>query len=90
MTTRRINTIWLLLVLATVLTWWLGESGAAVRSELLSAAIVLGLAAFKGALIALDYMELRHAPRLWRRLVLGWLVLVMALLLGASAWHALR
>lgn len=90
MTTRRINTIWLLLVLATVLTWWLGESGAAVRSQLLSAAIVLGLAAFKGALIALDYMELRHAPRLWRLLVLGWLALVMALLLGASAWHALR
>ena len=43
------------------------------------------LAAFKGALIALDYMELRHAPRLWRLLVLGWLALVAVVPL----WRAL-
>ena len=53
-----------------------------------SAAIVLGLSALKGALIVLDYMELRHAPALWRRLLLGWLAVVVVLLLAASAWHA--
>ncbi|MCE1251467.1 MAG: cytochrome C oxidase subunit IV family protein [Comamonadaceae bacterium] len=90
MTARRINTIWVLLLLATALTWWLGESGNAVRAEFVSAAIVLGLAAFKGYLIAMDYMELRHAPRLWRGLVLGWLLVVALALIGVSFWHSLR
>ena len=88
MTARRINVIWAILLLATALTWWLGESGSATRAELDSAAIVLGLSALKGALIVLDYMELRHAPALWRRLLLGWLAVVVVLLLAASAWHA--
>ena len=83
MSARRINTIWVLLLLATALTWWLGESGNAVRAEFVSAAIVLGLAAFKGYLIAMDYMELRHAPRLWRWVIIVTLTLIVALILLA-------
>lgn len=89
MSTRRIHLIWALLLLATLLTWWLGESGSAVRAEFISAVIVLGLAAFKGYLIAMDYMELRHAPRLWRSLVLGWLLVVTLALIAVSGWHSL-
>ena len=80
MTTRRINTIWLLLVLATVLTWWLGESGAAVRSELLSAAIVLGLAFAVWAIASGDPEMLK---------VQGWLFLV-SLPIYALIWWAAR
>ncbi|KAB2895908.1 MAG: cytochrome C oxidase subunit IV family protein [Burkholderiaceae bacterium] len=86
-TRRRIDTIWAALLCATALTWWLGESGAAVRAGLATACAVLGLSALKGTLIVLDYMELRHAPALWRRLLLGWLAAVVLVLLGASAWH---
>jgi hypothetical protein len=88
MTHRRINAIWTILLCATALTWWLGESGAAARAGLATACVVLGLSALKGALIVLDYMELRHAPALWRRLLLGWLTTVVVVLLAASAWHA--
>ena len=75
---HRIDLIALLLALATGATWWLGEGGHldVQRGVVLT---VLGLAAFKILLIALDYMELWHAPALWRRLVLGWLVVVIGL-----------
>ncbi|MEF9674372.1 cytochrome C oxidase subunit IV family protein [Pseudomonas sp. MWU13-2100] len=43
--------------------------------------LVLLLAVAKAWLITEGFMELRHAPRLWRRLLLGW-PLVLALLLG--------
>ena len=45
---------------------------------------MLALSVFKGALIALDYMELRTAPALWRRAVMGWLAVVIGLVLLAS------
>lgn len=45
--------------------------------------LVLLLAVAKAWLITEGFMELRHAPRLWRRLLLGW-PLVLALLLGMS------
>ena len=83
MTIRRINTVAVLLPLATALSWWLGEAvvtsgGRSLASS--SALAVLALAAFKGALIALDYMELRTAPALWRRAVLAWLVVMIGLI----------
>lgn len=84
---RRTNAIWLALLLATALTWWVGESGAAQRAGLACAVGVLALSTVKGVLIIQDYMELRHAPALWRRLLLGWLWLVVALVLAATAWH---
>ena len=49
------------------------ESGATGRALIVG---VLALAGVKGTLVALDFMELRHAPALWRRIVLGWLLLV--------------
>ncbi|HEX5675877.1 MAG TPA: cytochrome C oxidase subunit IV family protein, partial [Azonexus sp.] len=37
----------------------------------------------KGRLVILDFMELRAAPRLWRALLEGWLILVSSLILLA-------
>lgn len=82
---HRIDLIALLLTLATGATWWLGEGGHldVQHSEVLK---VLALAAFKIMLIALDYLELRHAPTLWRGLVLGWLVVVIGLIAVLTLW----
>ncbi len=78
----RADTIFALLALATLASWWLGE-GAAVSGRHLGTAAtlaVLALSALKGALISLDYMELREAPALWRRAVMGWLVVVLGVI----------
>jgi len=70
---------WLALSVVTGASWWLGERGSHLSGPL--AAAVFALALFKGAVVVLEFMELRHAPPLWRRLLLGWLVGVVALLL---------
>ncbi len=79
----RIDIVGLVLALATGATWWLGESRHGGLAPWAVGA-VLALAGFKGFLIAWDYMALRHAPALWRRLVLGWLAVVVGLIAVAS------
>lgn len=73
---HRISTAWALLLLATALTWALGDSGYTGLSAAWGVPLIFALAAFKGAWVILDFMELRHAPSLWRWLLLGWLGLV--------------
>ena len=79
---NKADTIFALLALATLASWWLGEGAAGNGQHLGTVATfaVLALSAVKGALIALDYMELRQAPALWRRVVVGWLVVVLGLI----------
>ncbi len=83
MSVRRLWALWAVLIAATGLSVVLGESA---RGHLGAWAVVavLGLAGLKGALIVLDFMELRDAPVLWRRLLLGWLGGVLALLLALT------
>lgn len=50
---------------------------------LLANALVLVLAAIKGRRIALDFLDLRAAPALWRGLVGAWIVI-----LALFAWLA--
>lgn len=79
-------TAWLVLVVATGATWLTGELGGGATHGHIGVApivFVLALAAVKGALVILDFMELRHAPALWRRVVTGWLLLVSACILLA-------
>lgn len=78
----RADLIFALLALATLASWWLGEGAAGSGQHMGTVATlaVLALSAVKGALIALDYMELRHAPSLWRRVVMGWLVVVLGMI----------
>jgi cytochrome c oxidase subunit 4 len=47
------------------------------------------MAFVKAMLVIYDFMELRHAPRLWRLLLIGWLVFVTALIVLAY-WIGLR
>ncbi len=77
-----IHRAWLALLVATGITWYLGEVGAAGTSAIVA---MLLIAFVKGRLVILDFMELRGAPRLWRFLLEGWMLLVSVLILLAYA-----
>ncbi|MBW7900820.1 MAG: cytochrome C oxidase subunit IV family protein [Rhodocyclaceae bacterium] len=79
---ERATRAWLLLTAGTLATWGLGAAGLA--GPWLAAA-VLTIAVAKGRLLVLDFMELRGAPRVWRVVLEGWLLLVGALVLIAYA-----
>ena len=82
---RLVDLIWLLLLAATAFTAWLSGSGALQTASLMWMAVVFGLAWFKGLGVILVFMELSHAPALWRRLLIGTLLVVVALILLAYA-----
>ena len=82
--TSSINRIYVFLLLATAVTFWLGESGA-TGGTWLPILVMFGLAATKAFWVIYDFMEVRHAPVLWKRLLLGWLSLVVLGILLAYA-----
>ena len=43
-------------------------------------AILAAISFWKGAVIILDFMALRHAPLMWRVVSLGWMVVVWAVI----------
>jgi caa(3)-type oxidase subunit IV len=77
---------WLILLIATGITWYLGEVGAAGTLAIVA---MLAIAFVKGRLVILDFMELRDAPLMWRLLLEGWLILVSGLILLAY-WISLK
>ncbi|MBR0949062.1 cytochrome C oxidase subunit IV family protein [Bradyrhizobium canariense] len=82
----RLNMTWIALIglaLATILVPSL------VPRPLLGNALVLALAAIKGRRIALDFLDLRAAPALWRGLVSAWILVVVLFVWLTSAVVAL-
>ena len=82
----RLDITWLVLIglaLATILLPPL------MPRPLLANALLLVLAAIKGRRIALDFMDLRAAPVLWRGLVSAWILIVVLFAWLASAVIAL-
>ncbi|MGB4359928.1 MAG: cytochrome C oxidase subunit IV family protein [Rhodoferax sp.] len=77
------NTLWLLLLVATGATYWLGESGGMGQASMVPVLLIFGFALAKGMGVILDFMDLRHAPALWRNLLVGWLVFVVGMILLA-------
>ena len=77
---------WIVLIIATGITWYLGEVGAAGTMAIVA---MLVIAFIKGRLVILDFMELREAPLMWRVLLEGWLILVSSLILLAY-WISLK
>jgi cytochrome c oxidase subunit IV len=78
MEVKRLDLTWALLLLATLVTWRIGEAEAGTGSAIAMA--VVGVIAFlKGRAVALDFMGLRRVKALWRGLLLGWLILVLGL-----------
>lgn len=68
----------LILVLATAAAFWMRSDNLVGLSI---GASTLAIAYLKGRLVILDFMELRHAPLLWRGLIEGWLLLISGLIL---------
>ena len=70
-----IHTLWLAMMLLTLTTYAIGKlgySGVAVVSFLLITA------AAKATFIIRDFMELRGVSLLWRVMMYGWLLIVIA------------
>ena len=74
--TDRLNLTWLALVLLTAASAALGQMAAGV----LLPALGLALAAVKGQLVLDVFMGLRGAPRIWRVVLSGYLMLLVAAL----------
>ncbi|CBL46528.1 Hypothetical protein HDN1F_29450 [gamma proteobacterium HdN1] len=75
--------VWFGLILATLITFWFGESGLSDSARGVAVLVIFGLAYAKAAGVILQFMELKHAPWLWRLLLLGWLtVVVLGILLA--------
>lgn len=64
---------WLGLIGLTLMGWWLGHSSSAAWVGL----AVLLLTVIKGQWLIDQFMELRHAPVLFRALLSSWLVVVV-------------
>lgn len=85
MEARRLDSYWLALMVGTALTWWMGESGSAGPAAVLA---VLAIAAVKGVWIIREFMGLRGVRFFWQAAVIGWLLLVLALI-AAAYWKGL-
>ena len=90
MNTRQLNTVWAILLVATLATWTIGEVGEHLGIAGPPAMLTLLAVSFvKGRLVVLDFMGLRGVKFFWRGLVIGWLLLVSALI-AIAYWIALK
>ncbi|WP_036725509.1 cytochrome C oxidase subunit IV family protein [Patulibacter minatonensis] len=82
--TPRILVVWGVLVLATVVSWYLGtDHGFSSKDgQSVATSIVLVVAFVKIRFIGSDFMELRHAPAGLRRAFDAWVVVVCLTLVG--------
>lgn len=73
----RTTAIWLILILASFLTWWLGtnDSRDQLSDRVMIAAVVV-IAFLKAYLVGMEFMEVRGAPVVLRGLLTGWVGLL--------------
>jgi len=80
MSSHLLNLVWIVLMAATAVTWFVGELHAAGPKAV---ALILAVAGVKGWLVIYDFMALRRVKLIWRAVVLGWLLLVLAIIMLA-------
>ena len=73
----RTTAIWLILIMASFLTWWLGtnDSRDQLSDRVMIAAVVV-IALLKAYLVGMEFMEVRGAPAVLRGLLTGWVGLL--------------
>lgn len=76
---KRITLIWALLLAATLVSWAVGH-GFGLRSHAAASVLVIAMACVKLRYVALDFMELRNAPRAMRFAAEGWVAALGGLL----------
>ena len=73
----RTTAIWLILILASFLTWWLGTNDS--RDQLIERAMIAAvvvIAFLRAYLVGMEFMEVRGAPAVLRGLLTGWVGLL--------------
>jgi len=60
--------MWLVLIVATLISGWIGEGGMDRRAS----SVVLAMAFFKVWIVGIQFMELRSAPRLLCSIFSAW------------------
>ncbi|WP_428311821.1 cytochrome C oxidase subunit IV family protein [Hydrocarboniphaga sp.] len=84
----RLTLTWLLLSALTAISWWIGSRHghhAFVANAAITYSVIL-MAALKIRFILTEFMDLRHAPPLLRRIADAWLAL---LVIGLLALYSL-
>lgn len=90
MNVRHLNVVWVVLLLATLATYAIGEVGPQLGiTGPLAMALLLTISFIKGRLVVLDFMGLRGVKFFWRGLLVGWLLLVSAFI-AVAYWIALK
>lgn len=75
----RTTAIWVVLVLASLVSWWLGMNGSGDQlGDRLMIAAVIVIAFLKAYFIGSEFMEVRGAAALLRGLFTGWALLLAA------------
>ena len=80
----RLRVVWLALVAVTLVSWWLGSRhgpGDVTSNAPITYGVIL-IAGIKLRVIVREFMEVRHAPEVLRRLTDGWTLFVIAALLA--------
>ena len=84
---RQATGVWLLLVGATLISWWLVERrGIGTHIATTSALLIAG---FKARMVLQHFMELRTAPPIWRAVFDAWVVIFIGAIV-AGYWLAMR
>ncbi len=81
---KRLLVVGLALVGVTLISWWIGSHHGRhefIRNALITYSVVL-IAAIKARVIIREFMEVRHAPLLLRRLTDAWMAFITVALLG--------
>jgi Prokaryotic Cytochrome C oxidase subunit IV len=83
-TQRRALITWVVLVVATLASWWLAEGHAlgAGNKPLIGALLILTIAFAKIRFVGAEFMELRTAPRALQIIFDLWVVGVWGILIG--------
>lgn len=82
---KRLLVVWLALSAITFGSVWMGlvDGRGALAPDAAIASSAIGIALLKTRIIFREFMEVRHAPVLLRRLTDAWLLLTALSLLGA-------
>ena len=80
----RAHIVWLFLIAASLLSWFLVEGADAAKS---GATAVILIAAFKINLVIAHFMELKWQPAPYRIILTSWLGLVSTIIIGGY-WAA--
>ncbi|MFE3056929.1 cytochrome C oxidase subunit IV family protein [Nocardia sp. NPDC059239] len=84
----RVTAIWGVLVMATVVSWFLGTHGGHDRTagHPISSVVIVLVAFIKVRLIGMYFMELRAAPLLLRTLYESYCLIVCGVVIGMYQW----